>query len=330
MTAESRAGRRAALIPYGVVVSLLLSAPAAADTTKVQCIQANTQAQDLRRDGHLAQAREQLQRCVDPACPGLVRDDCTRRLDELEKAQPTVAFEVKDSRGADVFAVTVTMDGKPWAESLEGKALPADPGKHIFTFAMAGQPPVTRTLVITEGEKARRERVVLEAAPASSGAPAPIPTPASPSAAAPSGPPASTDTSHSPASSQSVVAPNGGEGMGTQRVLGLVSGGVGAVGIGLGTVFGLLSFSAWSTTKTTCGGNVSQCSDVGRGQLDRSIAESDATVSTAAFITGGVLLSVGAVLFLTASSPESRATTGLVVTPSVCRGQAGMALKGEF
>jgi hypothetical protein len=103
--------------------------PAArADMTKAQCVDANVSAQDLRRDGKLSAAREQLVKCAERSCPALVRDDCTRRLDEVDKAEPTIAFEVK-AAGADVFAVTVTVDGKPWTDTLEGKPIPADPGE---------------------------------------------------------------------------------------------------------------------------------------------------------------------------------------------------------
>jgi hypothetical protein len=51
----------------------------------------------------------------------MVRDDCTRRLDELDKAQPTIVFEAKDGAGRDLTAVQVTVDGKPLVESLTAR-----------------------------------------------------------------------------------------------------------------------------------------------------------------------------------------------------------------
>ena len=45
------------------------------------CIDANAKAQELRRDGKLSEARTALNTCSNRACPGMVRDDCTLRLD---------------------------------------------------------------------------------------------------------------------------------------------------------------------------------------------------------------------------------------------------------
>src|SRR6186713_3235657 len=85
-----------------VLLVVLVPLAARAETMKVQCIQANTNAQSLRRDGKLAQAREQLRFCGQSKCPGLVSADCIKRLDELESAQPTVVFDAADTSGRPV------------------------------------------------------------------------------------------------------------------------------------------------------------------------------------------------------------------------------------
>jgi hypothetical protein len=292
-------------------------ATARADLSKVECIEADTKAQDARREGKLSVAAEQLRRCSDAACPGMVRDDCNRRLDEVEKAQPTIVFEVKDVSGADVSAVSVTLDGKQWAEALEGKALPADPGKHVFAFTVAGYAPIERALVLTEGEKGRRERIVL---PAPQPQPVPLPT-------APVRAPALSVT---PAPIETATASPSARGMGTQQVLGLTLGGAGVVGLGLGGVLGMLATSAWSKAKSDCGGSTSQCTNVSRGQSDRSTAEGDATISSVGFIAGGALLATGAVLFLTGARHRSESGTSLRICPSVGQGQTGLLVTGGF
>jgi hypothetical protein len=81
--------------------------------TKVQCVDANAKGQDLRRDGELSGARAQFRACAVSACPALVRDDCNRRLDEVERAQPTIVFDTKDAAGRDLSAVKVLVDGAP-------------------------------------------------------------------------------------------------------------------------------------------------------------------------------------------------------------------------
>src|ERR1019366_931213 len=110
MTLGRRRRRASSALTASLAAAMLLSASAFADVTKEQCIDANGQAQELRREGKLAAAREQLRLCGNPKCPAMVRDDCAKRLDEVDKAQPTVAFTVKDATGADVTAVKVMVD----------------------------------------------------------------------------------------------------------------------------------------------------------------------------------------------------------------------------
>jgi hypothetical protein len=156
-----------------VALSTMLASVAPAETTKQQCIDANVKGQDLRRDGKLAAAREQLQACAAPSCPALIRDDCARRLDDVNKLQPTIVFVAKDGVGQDVAGVTVAVDGKPQRGTLDGTELQVDPGAHVFKFTAPGKPPIDRTFVLALGEKDRREQLVVDATPVS-------PTPAPP------------------------------------------------------------------------------------------------------------------------------------------------------
>jgi hypothetical protein len=167
------------LIAVPALLLLVASRPALADLTKEECIEANVQGQELRSQSKLSAARDQLRACAAASCPGLVREDCTRRLDELEKVQPTIVFSAKDSAGNDVAGVTVAVDATP-AGTLDGSELAVDPGEHVFTFVAPGQPAVSRALVLSIGEKDRREQVIV------AGAVAPI---ARPAAALPPPPP---------------------------------------------------------------------------------------------------------------------------------------------
>ena len=278
----------------------LATTPAMADPTKAQCATANASGQDLRRDGKLAEAREQLRMCSDPKCPAVVRVDCAKRLDELEAAQPTIVFDAKDGAGADITVVKVSVDNRPLAEKLDGSALPIEPGEHTLTFEVAGQSPVTQHIVVKEGEKGRHEKIVI-------GAPPPSPAPVAP----PPSPPE--------------------EGLGTQRILGIVGGGVGVAGIAVGSVFGLLTASAISKQKSDCASSTS-CNNPTQAASDHSTWTTDGTISTIAFIAGGALLVGGAVVFLTAghARTEQPAATGLMLVPSAGPGGGGMLLKGEF
>jgi hypothetical protein len=290
-------------------LALAPSAASAEGITKGQCVEANTKSQELRRDGKLAEAREQLRRCGDPACPRLVRDDCSKRLDDLDKVQPTLVFDVKDARGADVIDVRVSVDGRPLADHLDGSPLKVDPGAHVFTFEVAGQPPINDKVLIREGEAGRHEHVVFDHLnPAPGGPPPGLKGAADLPDAVPDAHPAKSSA---------------------QRTIGLVVGGVGVAGLAAGIVFWQLGSSAWNSAKQACGGNVSACTDVGSATSYRSTASTDATVSTVAFIAGGALLATGGVLFLTGPK-ENRAATGIQVAPSIGPRSAGLVVAGGF
>ncbi len=310
----------AALVVAGIAFA---SAPARAET-KDQCIDANGQGQELRREGKLSAARDQLRACVAASCPAMVRDDCTKRLDELERAQPTIAFEVKGASGADVVDVKVSIDGKPLLDRLDGKPVNVDPGAHVFTFEVAGQPPVTRTLVLTEGEKGRRESIAIGAATQSTPASVPPQAPSPAPVPEASGPTSAASSATEPAST--------GGAMRTQKILGLAAGGVGVAGLAVGGVFGLMTLSQKSQQQSACGSPAS-CTSSGHAQAldDHSTGMTDSTISTIGFIAGGALLVGGALLFSTAGhASDAPAATGMLFVPSVGPGGGGMLLRGEF
>jgi hypothetical protein len=315
MTAHARA-RPFAVVGAWILAGLALASDATADMTKDQCIDADTQAQMLRRDGKLAASLAQLQRCGSPSCPEMIREDCTRRIDEVQRAQPTIIFSAKDGAGHDLVDVKVTVDGQPLTNRLEGKAFTVDPGARSFTFTVADQAPVTQSLVITEGEKDRHERIIIGVAlPAPAPAPTPTAAPETTGTALPSAPPPDQTS---------------GGGMGTRKIVGLVLAGTGVAGVAVGSVFGLLTISAVNQQNTDCA-SMTSCSSPKSALSDHSSAQTDGTVSDVAFIAGGALLAVGAVLFfLPTGASDSTPATGLLVAPSVGPGGGGLLLRGGF
>ena len=257
--------RQRARLATSVAAILMLFGPdAAADVVQAQCLDANTNAQSLRREGKLADARAMLAVCAESRCPGPVRDDCTRWLDDVERAQPTIQFVVKDGAGSDVGAVRVSVDGHVLAEKLDGVPLPADPGERVFTFEVAGKPPVTRAFLLREGEKQRTERILFGA---------PI----------------------------VVAGQTPGRHGSTQRTLGLVGMGLGIAGVAVGSIFGVLASSAWNATKSECG-TPQVCPNYSQAVVDHASTMTDSTVSTASLIAGAALLVGGGALFFTAGS----------------------------
>lgn len=156
-----------------VVPALLLATNARAEAPSSRaCIAANERSIELRHDHRLLAARDELVVCSDVACPELVRAECVRHLEEVVAAIPSIVFAIKDSDGADLSAVKITVDGRPLVERVDGSAISIDPGEHKFTFDAEGRTSATRTLVVREAEKGRRESVVLSASEPSSGTPA--------------------------------------------------------------------------------------------------------------------------------------------------------------
>ena len=279
------------------------------------CIDANAKAQELRRDGNFSQARTALHTCANRACPSMVRDDCARRLDELDRVQPTIVFSVRDASGADVSAVRVTMDGRKLADRLEGKALAIDPGTHAFSFEWAGQAPVTRQLVVREGDKGRQEMIDMSGTAPAAGAPAPNS--------------ASTKSFNSAAAfeSGSPARDHGAQSGATQRLWGYVVGGVGVAGLAAGAAFGLVALSASNDSKNEC--PVGNCAIQNRQTAldDHDKAVTFSTASTTAFIAGGALVALGATLVLTAPHDSH---TALRLSPSVGPSVASIELRGAF
>jgi hypothetical protein len=287
------------------LVLLAASGAAAARPDARACTAARDGALKLRSDKHLRDAREQLTTCSAASCPADVRKACTKAAAEIDAAMPTVAFSAKDPSGADVSAVKVTVDGKPVPDAdVSDGMLQVDPGQHAFTFTADPWAQITRTLTLAEGD--RRTETVTFAKPTAD-APPPEAEPA-PAAEAP--------------------PPVEGHGM-SRETVGMITGGLGfagLAGLGLGGVFGMLSISARNQQTYDCA-SAARCVNHASALNDHSTSLSDGTISTAAFIAGGVFIAGAVGFYLLETHPSaSGATTGVLVVP----GPGGVILKGAF
>src|SRR5580704_4789846 len=152
-----RAACAAGLAAAGVV--LLGGTARAAGPTVAECLAASDASLMAGSDHQLRAERVALLTCASPSCPGEIRKECIRRVDEVTAAIPTLIFEAKDGAGNDLGAVKVTMDGALLAERLDGTALPIDPGEHTFVLETPGLPLVEKHFVLREGQKGRHETV---------------------------------------------------------------------------------------------------------------------------------------------------------------------------
>jgi hypothetical protein len=263
----------------------------AENPTVEECLSASEGAVQSGQAHKLRAARARYIACSAPSCPGEIKKECVARVDQISRQIPTILFVVKDGSGADLAAVSVAMDGESLADRLDGTALAVDPGKHTFTFAAVGYPIRTKTIFVHEAEKDLREELIMQ--PAASARPLPV---------------AVMDD-----------APKGG--LGTARVVALVLGGVGVVGLGLGAAFGGVALSQKSSAEVACPGAACATRD---GSNDWSHAALSGDVSTVGFIVGAAALAGGLTLWLAA--PARSGTP----PPKVGIGPGTLELRGAF
>ena len=166
---------------------------------------------------------------------------------------------------------------------------PVDPGKHTVGVDADGYESGDRNVTVAEGEH-KQVTITLEAV----------------AKAAPP-PPKVTGGSKIPAVASFVV---------------------GAAGVGVGAVFGILAFDETAKAKQYCDGN--KCPPRPEVVSARNVAIANGNVSTVGFVVGGVGLAAGLVLLLTVGSssdtPADKADKkdAFVVRPYVGAGEAGL------
>ena len=114
------------LLASAVAAAILSSSSWAFADDKLDCISASEGAQKQREDRHLTKAREQFLVCSRDVCPGAVRKDCIEAMSDIDKRMPSVVVRAKDGKGVDLVTVSVTIDGKLAADTLERLGLCSD------------------------------------------------------------------------------------------------------------------------------------------------------------------------------------------------------------
>jgi hypothetical protein len=278
-----------------VAAATVVSQSARADDNKA-CIDASESAVALKMADKLLRAREQLSVCASSRCPSAVKNSCQQRLADVGRAIPSLVLSATDAAGNDLTAVTLSIDGVAYSSRLSGTAIELDPGEHELRLEAVDQPPAVKRFVLRQGERGRRESVVI-------GSPLPARSP-------------------TPSPTVDLVSTHAGN---TQRAAGWTVAGVGVAGLAAGSVSGLLAISAHSSYETHCGAAVgapsgSSCEAPGvSGQKD---AATEATASTFFFVAGGVAAAAGLTLLLTA--PKRAAAAQLGIAPG------GVLVRGQF
>jgi tetratricopeptide (TPR) repeat protein len=217
---------------------------------------------------HLLEARDSAKN--DPALGAMA----VSRLAAVEKRLPklTVKLAVDAPSGTIVARDGVELQGASLAT-----ALPVDPGPHAVIVRSPGRPEQRFDVTLAEGETKE-----LDVGPGAAAA-VPVAPPPPPTA------PQSAATAEAPASHASPL-----------RLVGLVTAGVGVVGIAVGT--GL----AISANSGKCPNNVCATEEDRSRHLD---ARHRANIATIAFAAGGGLLAAGGLLWLLSPSKTSESSS---------------------
>ena len=199
-------------------------------------------------------------------------------------------------------ALTVTLDGTAIPPGLRGIPTPVDMGNHRLEAAGPGKKPWSIAFTVKGAATTPVLVPVLDIAPVQAQAQAAKTTP-------PWQPPGAETRDGK-----------------SQRTVALIVGGVGVIGVGVGSAFGLMAKASDDKADPLCSTS-DHCTDEGKSYINS--AHSKATVATVAFSIGGAGLLGGAILWLTAPRAQERGAS-VAVVPTVGPDGAGLFAKGSF
>jgi hypothetical protein len=203
-------------------------------------------------------------------------------------------------------------NGTPLPSSLWGTPLPVDPGDQRVEASAPGYLPWSGTVrVAANADSAALAVPALTPQPVNE---LRVAQPAAPLIAPAAAPAASTS---SPAADTGAASSSGS----TQRIVGIVIGAVGVVGIGVGSAFGLQAISKNDEAKKHCPGGGARCDDAQGVSLTED-AQSAARLSNVFMIGGAVLAAAGVVTYLMAP-PDSEPRLALSADAHAVRATVG-------
>ncbi len=124
------------------------------------CTDAHDSGTTLLEKGKLTEARKRFLYCAQSTCRD--HEACRQRLERVTARVAHVRIDASDRDGRALSRVTVAVDGKALADGVATE-LTVDPGTHVFEVRHASGAVQRRELTLAEGERGRRELVVLDA-----------------------------------------------------------------------------------------------------------------------------------------------------------------------
>jgi PEGA domain len=228
------------------------------------------------------------------------------RAQDLEPRLSRLSIELSPDV-ARIAGVVVKRGSQRLDPSLYGTPLPVDPGEYSIEVSAPGYETWTTPIKVEAGGASASVRVPglvkrpEEATPAQN----------------PAGPRA--DLNLNP-----TMTPPPKHGLSTGQTLGLVVGGVGVIGLGLGTYFGVRAVSKNSDAEGYCNAK-SMCAQQGLDLTDK--AKKDATAANVAFAAGGALVAIGGIVFLSSGSGNA---DRVALVPVLGPSSAAASISGRF
>jgi hypothetical protein len=216
---------------------------------------------------------------------GVAREQAAALRPRVSNLVIVVVPQAKNLAGLEV-----TRDGELVGPPQWGLSIPADEGEHTIAAKAPGHAP-WQTVAVVKGE----------------GTTATVTVPAL-TAQAPETPAETKPETGAPVSTKTAETKDAipGSGLGMQRTLAIVAGGIGVVGLGVGTVFGLKSKSNHDDAEKYCDG--SSCTDA-RGVTAGNDAYAAGNVATVGMVVGVLGLAGGVTLWLTAPASNGAPAT---------------------
>lgn len=222
------------------------------------------------------------------------------RAAALEAVAPRLTITVPPPVAA--LRIEVVIDGAPFPQAKWNRAQPFDAGTHTVVTSAPGKKPFEAKIALQDGKSSEVTIPELVSEPVALSEPR--------GAAAPD--------------ETAATAGNG------QRRSALIVGAVGVLGLAVGTGAGIFSIVKHGQAKALCA-NYDACPDAD-GRSKWNAATDAGTVSTIAFVAGGVTVTAAIILYLSAPKnvTATSAATGFWLTPSVGPGAAGIVAGGHL
>lgn len=249
----------------------------------------NEAASIARRDGRTDRERE-----------------ATARIQALEPALRRASIAVDPKNPEDL---EIELDGRKLSRAAWGTAIPLDPGTHEVSASAPGRESWTQSFELTSDGQTR-PIAVPELAKVSEEPPVPVAHP--PPVVAPD----KRDRSPKERPERSVAPP----------ISALVAAGVGVIGFGVGTYFGLKALDEKGKSDDRCEGDA--CDPTGLEYNED--AQRDAWISNAGIGVGVIATGLAAYFWLSASPKSEGSNAGPRVGVGMHRGRGTLGMRGTF